>query len=156
MPLTRLQRRESPKRLRFSGTACRITDYAGAWTCPRVGGAGRPGLTWLRRQTPMSSRWQGIPGFRTALEKFEPLTARRNCRWSGAMNHFSKCGMKDRVYGRLSCLHCLEATGGEFSHFLVGGSENCWRTLQRKLREKFPGIRIAGAYSPPFGSMAGG
>ena len=68
------------------------------------------------------------------------------------MNKFSAAGMKDRVYGPTFMLRCLEMAGNEFSHFLLGGSEELLETLQRKLREKFPGIRIAGAYSPPFGT----
>lgn len=35
-------------------------------------------------------------------------------------------------------------------HFLVGGAEGVPEELAKRLCERFPGIRIVGAYSPPF------
>jgi len=66
------------------------------------------------------------------------------------MNRFSGAGMKDRVYGPTFMLHVLEASGAQYSHFLLGGSEELLEALQKTLSEKFPGIRVAGTYSPPF------
>ena len=67
------------------------------------------------------------------------------------MNRFSGAGMKDRVYGPTFMLRVLDASAGKLSHFLLGGSEELLGALQKTLGEKFPEIRIAGAYSPPFG-----
>lgn len=41
-----------------------------------------------------------------------------------------------------------EETG--WSHFLYGGTEICLDRLERRLRERFPALRIVGAFSPPF------
>jgi N-acetylglucosaminyldiphosphoundecaprenol N-acetyl-beta-D-mannosaminyltransferase len=58
-------------------------------------------------------------------------------------------GMRDRVYGPTLMLHALAQPGG--SHFLLGGTGPLLETLGRKLRERFPGLCIAGSYAPPFG-----
>ncbi len=57
--------------------------------------------------------------------------------------------MSDRVYGPTLMLHALAQPG--LSHFLLGGSEEMLERLTAKLRERFPGIQIAGSYAPPFG-----
>jgi len=90
------------------------------------------------------------PGFARALEKFDLLLP-DGMPLVWCMNKFSNAGMTDRVYGPTFMLRSLEMAGSEFSHFLLGGSEELLVTLQQKLREKFPTIRIAGVYSPPFG-----
>ncbi len=62
--------------------------------------------------------------------------------------------LADRVYGPTFMLKCLEATAGEGpnqGHFLLGGSDELLGTLHRKLCDRFPTLRIAGTYSPPFG-----
>lgn len=40
--------------------------------------------------------------------------------------------------------------GASVSHFLLGGSDDLLRKLQERLLARFPGVQIAGAYSPPF------
>jgi len=57
--------------------------------------------------------------------------------------------LSDRVYGPTLMLHALAQPG--LSHFLLGGSEELLERLTAKLRERFPGIQIAGSYAPPFG-----
>ncbi|MEA3189160.1 MAG: N-acetylglucosaminyldiphosphoundecaprenol N-acetyl-beta-D-mannosaminyltransferase [Chthoniobacter sp.] len=72
-----------------------------------------------------------------------------------AMNR--RCGvqMRDRVYGPTFMLRCLEATqDGSLQHFLLGGSDELLGTLRQRLREKFPGLQIAGVYAPPFGDWS--
>lgn len=58
-------------------------------------------------------------------------------------------GLRDRVYGPTLMLHALGQPG--VPHFLLGGSEELLERLMTKLRESFPGLQIAGSYSPPFG-----
>lgn len=57
-------------------------------------------------------------------------------------------GLRDRVYGPTLMLHVLQLPG--VSHFFLGGSEKLLETLSVKLKERFPALRIAGSYSPPF------
>ena len=54
----------------------------------------------------------------------------------------------DRVYGPTLMLHVLKLPG--ISHFFLGGSESLLETLSGKLKQQFPALRLAGAYSPPF------
>ncbi|MEZ5490835.1 MAG: WecB/TagA/CpsF family glycosyltransferase [Gammaproteobacteria bacterium] len=45
---------------------------------------------------------------------------------------------------------CQESVARGLSHYLYGGAAEVPELLTRKLQERFPGISIAGAYSPPF------
>jgi N-acetylglucosaminyldiphosphoundecaprenol N-acetyl-beta-D-mannosaminyltransferase len=61
--------------------------------------------------------------------------------------------LTDRVYGPTLMLETLKASTGrpEFRHFLLGGKESTLEKLQTVFAERFPGVAIAGSYSPPFG-----
>ena len=61
-------------------------------------------------------------------------------------------GLKDRVYGPTLMLHALAQPG--VAHFLLGGSEELLERLTARLRERFPGLHIAGSYAPPFGEWS--
>lgn len=41
-----------------------------------------------------------------------------------------------------------------YSHYFYGSTEETLAQLQEKLKEKYPGINIAGAYSPPFRKLS--
>lgn len=56
-----------------------------------------------------------------------------------------------RVYGPDLMLAVCEASVERgWSHYLYGGAEGVPETLIRRLESRFPGIRIAGSWSPPF------
>jgi len=56
-----------------------------------------------------------------------------------------------RVYGPDLMLNLCEHSRAEnFSHFLYGGLPGVARALAHKLRERLPGLNIAGTFSPPF------
>lgn len=64
-----------------------------------------------------------------------------------------KCGAvrQERINGPdLMQRYCAEAAGRNESIYLYGGSEATLDILQQILPRKFPGLKIAGAYSPPF------
>lgn len=46
--------------------------------------------------------------------------------------------------------YCAEAAKRNESIYLYGGQQGTLDILQRKLLEQFPGLKIAGAYSPPY------
>lgn len=46
--------------------------------------------------------------------------------------------------------YCAEAAKRNESIYLYGGQQSTLDILQRKLLDHFPGLRIAGAYSPPY------
>lgn len=69
-----------------------------------------------------------------------------------AMNRRLPTPLRDRVYGPTFMLHCLAATqGAAWSHYFIGGTEELLAALREKLQARFPGLRIAGSYAPPFG-----
>jgi N-acetylglucosaminyldiphosphoundecaprenol N-acetyl-beta-D-mannosaminyltransferase len=62
-------------------------------------------------------------------------------------------GVRDqqRVYGPTLMLHlCEDAAKHGHRIFLYGGRETTLPVLKEKLFERFPGLIIAGSYSPPF------
>jgi len=67
------------------------------------------------------------------------------------------CGWKDgykemdRVYGPDLMLQVLEeGVASGVKHYFYGGQEGVAEKLKSKLEEKFPGLKIAGCYCPPF------
>jgi N-acetylglucosaminyldiphosphoundecaprenol N-acetyl-beta-D-mannosaminyltransferase len=61
----------------------------------------------------------------------------------------------DRVYGPDLMLEMAEATrDGRYTHFLYGGRPGIAELLQKRLEERYPGIRIVGTYTPPFGPLS--
>jgi len=131
------------------GVPLAVTDYAGAVALTRswveeshrraraVGAAPTHFVTHARRD----------PEFRQALERFDLITPDgMPCVW---LMNLKGAGLRDRVYGPTLMLHGLGQPG--LSHFLLGGSPEMLEKLQANLRARFPGIRIVGAHSPPFG-----
>jgi N-acetylglucosaminyldiphosphoundecaprenol N-acetyl-beta-D-mannosaminyltransferase len=56
-----------------------------------------------------------------------------------------------RVYGPdLMLAVCQDGLSRGYRHYLYGGAEGVPALLSDKLRERFPGIQIVGAFSPPF------
>ena len=56
-----------------------------------------------------------------------------------------------RVYGPdLMIEICRQSALTGHTHFLYGGNEGVADELARRLRDRFPGLRIVGTYSPPF------
>ncbi len=59
-----------------------------------------------------------------------------------------------RVYGPDLLLSTLAATeGSELSHFFFGAGPGTADLLVAKLSERFPAMRVAGTYSPPFRAL---
>lgn len=57
----------------------------------------------------------------------------------------------DRVYGpELMLKTCNLGRKHNIKHFLFGGNDGIAQELQTSLENKFPGIEIAGTYTPPF------
>jgi N-acetylglucosaminyldiphosphoundecaprenol N-acetyl-beta-D-mannosaminyltransferase len=67
------------------------------------------------------------------------------------LNGFYRAGLKDRVYGPDLMRECLAATYPEARHFLLGGTNEERQNLEEVLRSRYPGVRLVGSYSPPFG-----
>ena len=64
-------------------------------------------------------------------------------------------GGQQRINGPdLMLKYCEVAAGRDESIYLYGGASETLEVLQRVLLERFPGLRIAGAYSPPFRALS--
>ncbi len=60
-------------------------------------------------------------------------------------------GLKRRVYGpELMLRFCGESTHKGYRHFLYGGAAGVPEKLAETLASRFPGVEVAGTYSPPF------
>lgn len=68
-------------------------------------------------------------------------------RWRGARH-------VQRVYGPDLMLElCERSVGKGYRHFFYGGAEGVADLLVSRLKERFPGLEIAGTYCPPFRSL---
>ncbi|HOX56952.1 MAG TPA: WecB/TagA/CpsF family glycosyltransferase [Candidatus Paceibacterota bacterium] len=66
--------------------------------------------------------------------------------------------LRDRVYGPTFMRHFLAGVSGEFTHYLLGGSEACGLQLRAAFTKLNPGVRFVGAYHgkcAPDGRMEG-
>lgn len=69
--------------------------------------------------------------------------------WLGWLNGYRNS--MSRVYGPDLMLElCKASSQRRISHFFYGGAEGVPELLASKLRSRFPGLCIAGTYSPPF------
>lgn len=137
------------------GLPVAATDYAGA-------------VAWILDQAGAAERAYAVDAANTHVVAL----ARRDRQFGEAMGRFDLVcpdGMplvwsvnaklpageklRDRVYGPSLMLETLRATDGrpEFRHFLLGGMESTLEKLQQRFAGEFPGVEIAGIYSPPFG-----
>ena len=130
---------------------CRLaeTDYAGAVAQTREWAARRDRAYLVAAaNTHLVTLARHEPAFAETMARFDlilpdgmPLVWCMNRR--GAQ-------LADRVYGPTFMLRCLEATAESASHYFLGGTEELLASLTAKLRKKFPALKIAGTYSPPF------
>lgn len=68
--------------------------------------------------------------------------------WMGRWQGFSEMG---RVYGPDLMLRICELSVSRgWTHFFYGGAPGVADELKLRLEKRFPGIRIAGTYTPPF------
>jgi N-acetylglucosaminyldiphosphoundecaprenol N-acetyl-beta-D-mannosaminyltransferase len=67
------------------------------------------------------------------------------------LGRFHGINLKRRVYGPELMLSFCEATTGKgYRHFFYGGAEGVAEDLARRLQLRFPGLAVAGTYTPPF------
>lgn len=66
--------------------------------------------------------------------------------WVGRLQGFRDM---DRVYGPDLMLRLCELSPG-FSHFFYGGAPGVAQELAARLRQRFPALKVAGCYTPPF------
>lgn len=134
------------------------TDYTGAveWVKQAALAADRA-YAVSAANTHLTTLSRHDPAFGATMAKFDvnfpdgmPLVWRMN------RNLPPETRLSDRVYGPTLMLEVMKATAGDpgFRHFLLGGKESTIAKLQARLASDYPGIAIAGAYSPPFGQWS--
>lgn len=137
------------------GLPLACTDYAGAvdWILAKAAGC-RTAYAVEAANTHVAALARSDEAFGETMRRFDlivpdgmPLVWSLNSALPAAER------LKDRVYGPTLMLEALRATDGrpEFRHFLFGGKESTLINLKSVFAERFPGVSIAGAYSPPFG-----
>src|SRR4029077_14593205 len=68
--------------------------------------------------------------------------------WMGRLQGFREMG---RVYGPDLLLRVCECSPSRgITHFFYGGGPGVAEELKARLEQRFPGLRIAGTYTPPF------
>ena len=68
--------------------------------------------------------------------------------WMGRVQGFRNMG---RVYGPDLMLRVCElSVAGGFTHFFYGGGPGVAESLKARLEQRFPGLKVAGTYTPPF------
>jgi N-acetylglucosaminyldiphosphoundecaprenol N-acetyl-beta-D-mannosaminyltransferase len=72
--------------------------------------------------------------------------------WMGRLQKHSSIR---RVYGPDLVLNlCDHSRSSDFSHFFFGGKPGVAEELAQVLQTRFPGLRVAGTFSPPFGPLS--
>jgi N-acetylglucosaminyldiphosphoundecaprenol N-acetyl-beta-D-mannosaminyltransferase len=71
--------------------------------------------------------------------------------WIGNLNGYKDM---DRVYGPdLMLMVCEFTQDKNYTHFLYGGAPGVAEQLRASLERRFPGIKFAGSYTPPFRAL---
>jgi N-acetylglucosaminyldiphosphoundecaprenol N-acetyl-beta-D-mannosaminyltransferase len=72
--------------------------------------------------------------------------------WLGRRKGFSQ--MKRRVYGpELMAVFCEETARKCYRHFFYGGAPGVAEELASRFAARYPGLAVAGVYSPPFHAL---
>jgi N-acetylglucosaminyldiphosphoundecaprenol N-acetyl-beta-D-mannosaminyltransferase len=135
------------------GTALAATDYAGAVEQVKAWAAAHDrAYTVAATATHPIVTARRDPAFRAVLNSLD-LVLPDGMPLIWMMNRSLAKPLRDRIYGPTFMMKCLEATAGEpWSHLFVGATEEILADLRTRLLARFPGLRIAGTYSPPFGA----
>ncbi len=130
--------------LNVLGTPLLVTDYDGL---------GAACMQWAREKRVMALDFANtqIATMRRHDPAFRELT--------GSYDHFppdgmpliwcmnaAGAGLRDRVYGPIFMEHFLSRAPGEFTHYLLGGSEECGARLKERFQKINPALRFVGAF----------
>jgi N-acetylglucosaminyldiphosphoundecaprenol N-acetyl-beta-D-mannosaminyltransferase len=139
-----------PARAEILGVPLAVSDYDEviAWMDAMVAADARGWLTAAAVNLVMSAHddpatMRAVLGATLAVPDGQPLV------WALRLLRHARA---TRVYGPdLMAHYCAHAAGTGTPIYLYGGrSEGALELLTERLRERFPGLRIAGGWSPPF------
>jgi N-acetylglucosaminyldiphosphoundecaprenol N-acetyl-beta-D-mannosaminyltransferase len=133
-----------PRTLTVLGTRLLVTDYAElAGFCRRW--ARQPGcvaMDFANTQTVTMQRHDS--GFRDATKALD-FIAPDGMPLIWCLNR-AGAGLRDRVYGPTFMRQFLNTVPGKFTHYLLGGSEECGARLRDIFTKANPGVRFVGSY----------
>lgn len=134
----------SPPTLTVLDTRLLITTYAGLgeWVRRWARLPGVRALDFANTQTVTMCRHE--PEFRSAVAAIDYL-APDGMPLIWCLNR-AGAGLKDRVYGPTFMRHFLNSVPGEFTHYLLGGSEACGAKLREVFTRTNPAVRFVGGY----------
>jgi N-acetylglucosaminyldiphosphoundecaprenol N-acetyl-beta-D-mannosaminyltransferase len=142
-----------PPTAEILGIPLAVSDYTEVmdWMDALIAGDGRGYLTAAAVNLVMSAKEEpavhaSVLGATLAVPDGQPLV------WAlHALGH----ARATRVYGPdLMSLYCARAASAGTPIYLYGGrDQSALELLERRLRERFPGLRIVGGYSPPFRTL---
>jgi N-acetylglucosaminyldiphosphoundecaprenol N-acetyl-beta-D-mannosaminyltransferase len=148
---------------------------AGGFSCPRVDVLGVPVSaitmaqaveaieTWITRRTPQYICVTGVHGVMESVrdESLRAIHARAGLVTPDGMPLVwlaRRAGQPqvERVYGPdLLLAVCSASLRHGWRHFFYGGAPGVAARMAARLQSRFPGLQIAGEYSPPFHQLSG-
>jgi N-acetylglucosaminyldiphosphoundecaprenol N-acetyl-beta-D-mannosaminyltransferase len=126
------------------------TDYAQATDCLIAAAcAGVPAIASFQAAHAVVTA-SGDAKLREIVNSFEMICPDgQPVRW--ALNLLHRVALSKRVYGPEMMLRlCERAADEQLPIFLYGGTTSVLAALESRLQEKYPGLRVAGSYAPPF------
>jgi len=121
-----------------------ITDYEGlgeackAWTHA----PGPTAMDFVNTQVVVMRRHE--PQFRRVVRSFDHFSP-DGMPLIWCLNRVG-AGLRDRVYGPTFMRKFLEAVPGNYTHYLLGGSEECGRRLKERFLAVNPGVQFVGEH----------
>ena len=147
-------RHEWPRRRNVLGVNVSATTYSEACDAIMAAAhAGRPAVVSLHAVHAIIESCRN-PELLRKVNEFEIIGPDgQPVRW--ALNLLHGAGLTDRVYGpELMLRLCDRAADERVSIYLYGSSPEVIEQLRIKLPQRFPGLVIAGAESPPFRALS--
>jgi len=130
--------------LNVLGTPLLVTDYDGL---------GAACMQWARagKVVAMDFANTQIVTMRRHEPDFRDLTASYDCYPPDGMPliwcmNAAGAGLRDRVYGPIFMERFLSTVPGEFTHYLLGGSEECGARVKERFLKVNPKLNFTGAY----------
>lgn len=130
--------------LRVLGTPLLVTDYEKLAAQCQQWARSQQRVTLEFANTQIVTMRRHEPWFREVSEAFDYL-APDGMPLVWCMNR-AGAGLRDRVYGPTFMRKCLATVPGEFTHYLLGGSEECCARLRENMKRLNPTLKFIGGF----------
>lgn len=117
--------------------------------------------TWIENG---DRQYVSVCNVHTIMECQEDLSVRRAVNGAGMatpdgmplvwLADWESDQLVERVYGPdLMLAICERSLERDYKHFFLGGADGVPELLAAELKDRFPGLRVAGCFSPPFRNL---